>query len=75
MSNLIPSLETFAKVGRPSDSIFPPSVPRAVHLLYTAVPGVFFFSQAVFCLDRVLMAGLFVVCLRGRLRRPRDWAR
>ena len=51
MSNLIPSLETFAKAGRPSDSIFPTpseSVPRALHLLYSAARGIFFFRKRYF---------------------------
>ena len=70
MSNLIPSLETFAKACL-SNSILPP--PSVTHALLGCV-GCFFW-QAVFCVDHVLMVGFFVICLRARLRRQRDWAR
>ena len=74
MSNLIPSLETFAKVGYPTNSI--PSLSFGT-MRSTLPRGVFFFFfQAAFLRGSCAYGRFFVVvCLRGRLRRLRDWAR
>jgi hypothetical protein len=45
MSNLIPSLETFAKAGRPSIRSF---LLLQCHALYSATRGVFFFGKRYF---------------------------
>jgi hypothetical protein len=75
MSNLIPSLETFAKAGRHSTSLR--SHTSSDTALCSAAWGFFFssFFQAVFYMDCGLMVGFFVAYLRGRQRRLRDWAR
>jgi hypothetical protein len=71
MSNLIPSLETFAKAG--NLILAPPSVPRA-SVLCSAVRGVYFCKRSFAWIVRSWSV-LSVVCLRGLLRPLRDWAR
>ena len=56
----------------------PPSVPIRLPIpRFVLLHGAFFFIffQAVFYMECRLMVGFFVAYLRGRLRRPRDWAR